>query len=388
VNRGALVRRWLEAAVSAVDPEERTAAAVRPDGPSTIVAIGKAAAAMCRGAERALGKVTGVCVTNAAGEVPEGVELLIGDHPLPGAASFHAGKRVLDTAGAASEGLLALISGGGSALCEQPLPGIDATYIQTVNSRLLDGGASIGDTNLVRRHLSAIKAGGVARAAGGQVDTFIVSDVGGAGPEVVASGPTIYVEPAPEGAKAVIERYAIPFDNDVWAVINEPASRPPTRGAVTILADGRIAARAVVEAAAADGVDGMVMDGWFGGEVEDALDDFLALAGPGLTVGAGEPNVKVTGDGVGGRNSHAALLAASRLEGSDLVFAAFATDGVDGRSDGAGAVVDGTTILRGGDASTALERSDSATYLEASGDLIKTGPTGTNVSDLWLLWRP
>lgn len=386
-NRRQTVRRWLETALRSADPELRTAEAVDPAGPTTIVAIGKAAAAMCRGAARTLGQVTGVCITNEIADVPDGIELLIGDHPIPGLASFEAGRRVLEIARGADTGLTALISGGGSALCEQPLPGIDPELIQFANSRLLDGGASIEETNLVRRHLSAIKCGGVTRVAPGRVDTYIVSDVAGAGPEVVASGPTIPVPRDPERVRETMERYGIPLDDEMWAVIMESGPEPSEPGRVTVLSDGRMAARALADAAVEDGVATSLAPGWIRGDVEDALTSFIESAGHGVTVGSGEPNVVVTGEGVGGRNSHAALLAARHVDGTTNLFAAFATDGVDGRSSGAGAIVDGTTIERGGDPSEALRRSDSATYLDRIGDLIKTGPTGTNVSDLWLFWR-
>lgn len=388
IDRRGRVLRWLETSIRSADPEERTAEAIDPHGSRTVVAVGKAAAAMCRGASRALGEITGVCVTNVPAEVPDGIDLLIGDHPIPGEGSFEAGRRVLETARAAGDGLIALISGGGSALCEHPLPGIDRALIQIANVRLLDGGASIEETNLVRRHLSAIKCGGVARVAAGPVDTYIVSDVGGAGPEVVASGPTIPVPRAPHEARRIMNRYGIPLDENTWAVVKSPDGEPGKKGRITVLSDGRTAAQAVADAASEDGIGGRLMDGWIEGDVEDALESFLGAAGPGVTVGAGEPNVEVTGDGVGGRNSHAALLAALRIAGTESLFTAFATDGVDGRSDGAGAVVDGTTIDRGGDPTQALRRSDSATYLEGAGDLVRIGPTGTNVSDLWLLWRP
>jgi glycerate 2-kinase len=107
-----------------------------------------------------------------------------------------------------------------------------------------------------------------------------------------------------------------------------------------------------------------------------------------VTVAAGEPLVRTEAEGSGGRNTHAALLAASHLAGTGSVFAAFATDGVDGNSDAAGAIVDGETTRRGGDPTQALEAFDSASYLEMAGDILKTGPTGTNVADLWLIWKP
>lgn len=385
--RRAKVRRWLEAGLVAAEPEQTTFEALRETaGPATLIAIGKAGPAMCRGAATALGEVKGVCVTTTPAEVPQHVDLVIGDHPVPGDGSFNAGELVLDVARHAEGRLLALISGGGSALCEMPRPGIERGFIQLVNEALLGGGASIGETNLVRRHLSSIKAGGLARAAPVPIETLIVSDVAGGGPEVVASGPTIPVPPAPEAALEVMRRFGISAPDAVeLAMRTAPGSAPAS--AVRVLADGRSAAAAVAAAASSDGFDSSVADGWFRGEVEECLDQFLEDSGPGVNVAAGEPNVVVAGTGQGGRNSHAALLAAGRIAGTRDLFASFATDGVDGRSDGAGGLVDGDTIARGGDPATALATSDSATYLARTGDLIKTGPTGTNVSDLWILWR-
>jgi hydroxypyruvate reductase len=117
------------------------------------------------------------------------------------------------------------------------------------------------------------------------------------------------------------------------------------------------------------------------------LDRFLARVEPGMTVAAGEVVLDVTGPGSGGRNTHAALLAAERIAGSQDIFCAFATDGVDGRSGAAGGVVDGSTIDRGGDPAGAFRSFDSASYLSRTSDLLRCPPTGTNVSDLWILWR-
>lgn len=383
------ILEWLRYALEVVDPASATRRALQDSaGPATVIAIGKAAPAMCRGAASAIGSITGVCVSNVVAEVPPGVALHVGNHPVPGDGSFAAGEAVMETARTATGRLIALISGGGSALCEKPVPGVTREFIQETNTRLLDGGASIAETNLVRRHLSAIKGGGLTAAARQRVETYIISDVAGGGPEVVASGPTIPIEPDPDAAFEVMYRYGIPVTSELRRAVGAASSATTRLGAVEVLADGRTAAQAVVTAARADGADAELADGWYVGNVETALDDFFGKAGTGVTVGAGEPNVPVTGKGVGGRNSHVALLAAHRIAGTDWCFAAFATDGVDGRSSGAGAIVDGTTMARGGDPSTALSESDSATYLEAVGDLLHTGSTGTNVSDLWLLWRP
>lgn len=389
-ERRVALRRWLDHTLTAIDPETLAAKALHPGGPDpiTVIAIGKAAPGMCRGAVRALGAVTGVCVTNAPADVPEGIELLIGDHPLPGERSLAAGRRVLEVAAAATGRCVVLVSGGGSALCEHPTPGIDLDLLRRAGEALLDGGASIEDINLVRSHLSAIKGGGLARAVPGELETYVISDVGPAGPEVVASGPTIPWPRNPQRVLELLDAYGVTLTADQRAAIARGEEGMPGCGPVTVLADGRTAAGAVAEAARSEGVEARVADGWLDGPVEDCLRRFLDNTQSGVTVAAGEPDVKVDRPGVGGRNSHAALLAAMELAGTEGIFAAFATDGVDGRSDGAGAIVDGATLARGGDPALALTRCDSAVYLEAAGDLMKTGPTGTNVSDLWVLWRP
>ena len=389
-QRRSALRRWLDRALGVIDPETLVAQALHPGGPDpvTVIAIGKAAPGMCRGAAQALGSITGVSVTNAAAEVPEGIELLIGDHPLPGGRSLAAGRRVLEVAKAATGRCVVLISGGGSALCEHPVPGVDLDLLRRAGEALLDGGASIEDINLVRSHLSAIKGGGLARVVPGELETYVISDVGPAGPEVVASGPTIPRPHNPQRALELLDAYGVEVNPDQRAAIARRPEETPRRGPVTVLADGMTAARAVVAAAKEEGVEARVADEWLDGPVEECLRRLLEDARSGVTVAAGEPDVKVRQPGVGGRNSHAALLAAIELAGAEDIFAAFATDGVDGRSDGAGAIVDGTTVARGGDAEAALARCDSALYLDETGDLLRTGPTGTNVSDLWVLWRP
>jgi hydroxypyruvate reductase len=381
------VLSWLEAGLAAVEPERLTADVLsdRGDSPTILIAIGKAAPAMVRGAVSTLDVVAGVCVSDHKEPVPEQINLVVGDHPIPGPASFKAGAAVLAILrkAPASARIVALISGGGSALCEAPRAAVPPEYLSDVTRRLIAGGADIEEINLVRSHLSAIKCGGVARAAGRAVETFVISDVSGADPGVVASGPTIPGEHAPEEAAGVLARYAIDLPDDVRAAMSvEPPPLP--RPDLVVLADGHDAARAVARAAPSPAA---VWDEWLQGEVGACLDRFLDAADPGVLVGAGEVVLEVRGDGAGGRNTHAALLAASRLAGSHDVFCSFATDGVDGRSGSAGAIVDGATISRGGDPTRARDGFDSAVYLDRSSDLLRCPPTGTNVSDLWILWR-
>lgn len=377
------VQRWLRAAIEAIDPVELTREALTGP-PATVVAIGKAAAGMCRGAAQALGQISGVCVTDTLGDVPDGVDLLIGDHPIPGPASLQAGERIWETMLNASGRVIVLVSGGGSALCEMPLQGIEYSFIQHANRVLLDVGASIEETNLVRAHLSAIKCGGLARAFTGPIETLILSDVGGAGPEVVASGPTLPMPFEPDRARETMQRFGIEVPQQTWNAMTQPQSHPG-KTTVQILADGMVAATAAVAAARSDGHAASLAPDWISGPLAGCLETFIGQSPHDVVVGVGEAALVVTGDGSGGRNSHAALMAASQIVESGTLFAAFATDGVDGASNGAGAIVDGSTIKRGGDPAQALARFDSATYLDGTGDLVRTGPTGTNVADIWIV---
>ena len=375
-----LVASWLQAALEAVDPEPLTQSALEGlAGPLNVIAIGKASPAMCRGAAAAVGALSGVCISNHTEPVPEGVELLIGDHPVPGINSLRAGEAALAHAPSAD---VALISGGGSALCEVPRDGVTLDYVATVTQALLDHGIDIEQANLARTHLSRVKGGGL-----GCMTTFVLSDVCAHGPGVVSSGPTVPLEPDPDRALRIIAELGLDVPLSVERAIRQGQTAAGTPD-VRVIGDGRTAAHAAAERAREHGARVGVLDGWMTGPLEEAMSRFLGSSRVGVTVAAGEPLLHTRGDGSGGRNTHAALLAASRLAGTGSVFAALATDGIDGSSDAAGAIVDGETTRRGGDPRPALDTFDSATYLERSGDILKTGPTGTNVADLWLIWKP
>ena len=380
------VLEWLEAGLDAVDPVTLTSRAVH-GSEATVIAIGKAAAAMCRGAASSVGGLRGVCVTDQEDVVPDGVELLIGDHPIPDTRSLEAGQAVLEAVQQASGRIVALISGGGSALCEQPRDGLDLDFVKAANRALIHGGAGIDETNLVRGHLSAIKCGGLARAAAGPIETYVISDVAGAGPEVVASGPTLPMRFDPERAMEILRRCGMEVSAGQREVM---ASTPGPAGhsTVEVLANGMTAAAAIASAARADGFEAMVQPDWLTGTAEEAVRHMLKEAGAGVTVAAGETVVEVTGSGQGGRNTHAALVAAREIAGTDLVFAAFATDGNDGTSRSAGGLVDGQTLDVGDDPAPALEQHDSAGFLASAGGLLPQRRTGTNVADIWVAYRP
>jgi hydroxypyruvate reductase len=377
---------WLEAALEAVNPETLTFEGLAGSPAQTsVIAIGKAAPAMCRGAARAAQGSEGICISDHTEVIPKEYTLILGDHPIPGPASNRAGKSALSFVAGADPDLplIALISGGGSALCDAPREGVTAAFVERANDALIHGGADIEEINTVRGLLSSVKCGGLTAAAGRPIDTYVLSDVAGADPGIVASGPTVPSEPSPEAALEVLDRIGFNVPSDVKDVMNTP--RPPLPYPnVTLLADGHDAAQAIARTA---DIDVEVRSEWLTGDIESCVDEFLKHSTASVTVVVGEPVVEVSATGRGGRNTHAALLAARRIGGTEMMFAAYATDGVDGSSMSAGGLVDGHTIERGGDPSQALACFDSATYLEASGDLLVSGPTGTNVSDIWILWR-
>lgn len=380
MNRRDIILSWLQAGLRAVDPRALTSAAlVEETGPLEVIAIGKAAPAMCWGAQDAVGEIEGLCVTDRDEEVPNGVELIVGDHPVPGEASLRAGLRALEISATAD---LALISGGGSALCEVPALGLDLELVAEVNRRMLEAGIGIQMANLVRSHLSLIKGGGL-----GPLPTLILSDVAGADPAVVSSGPTIPSPRDPKKALELLTDLGVTTDQRIHDAVRRTGSQPHAGQRIEVIGDGRDAAAAVATTASAE-TSASVAAGWIRGDYASALESFIKTASRGVTVGAGEPSVPVENGGVGGRSTHTALSAARMVAGTDIWFAALATDGADGNSRSAGAIVDGTTLDRGGSPDQALRTFDSATYLRRSGDLIETGPTGTNVADVWLVWKP
>ncbi len=402
-----LLLACFEAALGAVDPEKAVATsnALSELGPVAgrvvVLALGKAAPAMARGAEQALGidGLSGLVVTNHQDDVPKGMELIVAGHPVPDRRSFAAGAALLETARElqADDVAIVLISGGGSALAEVPVSGLTLSDIAATNESLLRSGADIVATNTVRRRLSQLKGGRLAAAiAPARLITLAISDVVGDGPAAIASGPTVVSGDDAGAAIAAVERLGIAGDlpSSVLAVLGADADPPPVppRQDFTIVAGGATAAHAAALIAEEAGVAAAVVDTQLTGEAAEAGGEVLHRSGKGLSVFAGETTVTVTGDGIGGRNHEAALAVATLIESQDGVwFLAAGTDGIDGTADAAGAIVDGGTIARsrtaGLNAGLALEISDSGTFFRELGERIVTGPTGTNVGDIWLVLR-
>ncbi|HKH47527.1 MAG TPA: DUF4147 domain-containing protein [Thermoanaerobaculia bacterium] len=416
-----LARRLAGLAVSAVDPERLVRDELTRRGPAlrcdAVLALGKAAAAMARGA-RALPPIPlrprRLLVRPHASPVllELGWEQLTGGHPLPDRQSTAAGARLERWLADAQEGqtLLALISGGASACVELPAPGLALDDLTATQRALLGSGLPIGRINAVRKHLSALKGGGALRQTRGRVLAFLLSDVPDDDPSAIGSGPfvadpTTYADAlaAVQPLTGIPERVVRHLEAGARGEIPEtvkPGDPDLARVETTVLGGGHTARAAVAAELRRQGFS--VEEGELAGDAARAAFGLVvrgrALAGESVAlVMSGETTVTLAGPaGRGGRNTELALAAARELAGGtpgvEEVVLALATDGEDGSSRSAGGVVDGTVweaLQRAGvDPDKALEHHDSATALRsAPGALLETGVTSTNVGDLALYLR-
>ncbi len=370
-----------------------------PDGDLHLVAVGKAATSMALGALDALDTrvVDGLVICKTGHGDPElararRLAYLESEHPVPGAASLAAGRALiayLETAPDEAR-FLFLGSGGASSLVEVLPDGCDLAWLRRLTDWLLAGGYDIGTMNRVRKAASRIKGGRLRRWLRGRPAlNLLISDVPGDDPAVVGSGLLVpdRVPPAPLPA-ALPDWARAPLQGDGEVIDSRPD------GVETVLvacnADARAAAR---DAGVALGYPVRGGDGELDGDAVDAarlLVSELEAGPPGLLVWGGETTVRLPeAPGRGGRNQHLALAAARLMAGrDDLMLLAAGTDGTDGPGEDAGALVDGGTVARGelhaASAEDHLGRADAGTFLAAAGDLLQTGPTGTNVMDLAL----
>jgi len=382
-----------------------------------VVAVGKAAGTMAAETEAILGdRITaGLALTkHGHGEVTRRIPLREGGHPTPDEAGLAATSelRALLHGLRPTDLVLCLISGGGSALLTAPAAPITLDELRATTGLLLAAGANINELNAVRKHLETLKGGGLARAAApAQVVALAISDVLGDPLDVIASGPCTGDTTTFADAWAVLERRGLlgQLPAPVVAHLHAGLSGaiPETPGpddplfahvsAATIANLPRAAAAAAAEAAAL-GWRPEIIDLTIEGEAREVaqglVERLLALpAGERrCLIGGGETTVTVRGDGVGGRNTELALAAALLLDGvPGCALASLSTDGDDGPTGAAGAFATGATAARGRalglDVADSLARNDSATYFRAVGGLVVTGPTRTNVADVYFLLR-
>lgn len=342
-----------------------------------------------------------------------------------------AGHPVLDEAGilataeitALLEGLneqdtvVAVISGGGSALLEEPVEGVSLADMQQLATAMLKSGATINQLNTVRKHLSRVKGGQLARlAAPAQLIGLLLSDVVGSPLDVIASGPTVPDTTTFQDAWHILERLGLAETGEVPGPIKEylqkglagqafetpkPGDKLFERVFTYIVGDNRVAAQAGLEKARQSGFNTMLLSTFIEGEAREVAKVFAGIAReilatdgpvkrPACLIAGGETTVTVRGNGLGGRNQEMALAAALALDGlENVIIVPLATDGSDGPNDGAGAFAEGDTVRQARDRNLDpfdyLQRNDAYHFFEKTGGLLKTGPTNTNVNDLTLL---
>ena len=403
-----LLRSLFDEALAAVDPLHCVAAHLpaRPPSRTLIVGAGKASARMARAVEAAWdGPLSGLVVTRYGhAEVCSRIEVVEAAHPVPDAAGAIAAQRMLDLARGMGAGdlVLALVSGGGSSLITLPAAGLTVEDLRGINRALLNSGAPIGEMNMVRRHLSAIKGGRLAFACGAAaVHTLVISDVPGDDPAVVASGPTVPDHSHPQDALDVLQRRGIAVSEAVMRVLQRPVSSAPTgsQGSrdVRVIATADTALQAVIAKAQQLGLEVTNLGGNIEGEAREVAKQHAAMAlelraskrpgdKPRLLISGGETTVTVTGQGRGGRNSEYLLSLAIALNGAAGIHAlACDTDGIDGVEDNAGGHIGPDSLHRaaalGLSPQALLDNNDAYAFLSALGSLITTGPTRTNVND-------
>ncbi len=401
------------AAVAAADPERtlRDHLPPRPKGRTIVIGAGKGSAQMARALESAWdGPLEGIVVTRYGyGCDCERIEIVEAAHPVPDEAGLKAGQRLLGAvAGLTADDLvIALVSGGGSALLPAPPAGLTLADETAVNEALLASGAPISAMNTVRKHVSSIKGGRLAAAAHpARVVSLIVSDIPGDNPAHVASGPTVPDGATRADALSVVETYGLRLPDAVMAHIRSPAADAPmpddsrfAGNEVRVIASAGISLEAAVAEAMRHGIEAVILSDAIEGEAREvgkvhaAIAREIALrdrpfARPVLLLSGGETTVTIAQKGGrGGRNTEFLLSLALGIEGLAGVHAFAAdTDGIDGSEANAGAFADGTTAtrLRGlrHDPRGMLARHDAWAAFDALGDLFASGPTGTNVNDL------
>ncbi|MGA3157119.1 MAG: glycerate kinase [Steroidobacteraceae bacterium] len=406
-----LLRKLFLAAVSAADPGALIPRwlPARPKGRTIVVGAGKAAASMAAAFERSWdAPLAGLVVTRYGYGVPcRRIEIVEASHPVPDAAGYDAATRMLALVQSLGpdELVVALISGGGSALLSLPAKGLTLADKQEINQRLLRSGADIAEINCVRKHLSAIKGGWLAAsAAPARVVSLIISDVPGDDPGVIASGPTIADPTTFADALAVLQKYGIDKPVSVVEHLQRAALETPKPGDPRfnghehhVIATPQRSLEAAAQLAREAGVTPLILSDSLEGEAREVAKVMAALArqvvryhqplgAPCVLLSGGETTVTVHGQGQGGRNVEFLLALALQLRGLSGVHALAAdTDGVDGQSEVAGAVIDPSTLRRalalGIDSAARLADNDAHRYFAALGDQVITGPTFTNVND-------
>jgi glycerate 2-kinase len=411
MNPKSILKSLFDAAISVADPALCVAPYLPPDDGRRLIVIGagKASAAMARAVEvHWSGPLDGLVVTRYGHGVPcQRIEIVEAAHPVPDAAGVLAAQRVLEKLRGLqpNDRVLALISGGGSALLAAPATGVTLVEKRAITSALLKSGAAIGEINCVRKHLSAIKGGRLAvTASPAAVLTLAISDVPGDDPAVIASGPTVADPTTVHDALRVLDLYGITLADSLRARLLSGELETPKPGdprlvksEFRLIASPRQMLEAAAKAARQLGITPLILGDAIEGEAREVGKVLAGMAiscgrhgfpaeKPCVLLSGGETTVTLKGAGRGGRNSEFLLGLALALDGAPGIHALAAdTDGIDGSENNAGALIGPDTLRRakkiGLDIRQHLADNDAWGYFSALGDLLVTGPTRTNVND-------
>ena len=370
-----------------------------------VIGAGKASARMALAMEHLLGRRITCGLINAPNPMKlRRIEVHEAGHPIPDRRGVAGAKRIAEIARRAGPDdlVIFLMSGGASALLPLPAPGITLANKQKITRSLLACGATIQEINCVRKHISAIKGGQLARLVSpATLVTLILSDVIGDHLDAIGSGPTVADRSTVADARAVCRKYGIGVDLSEAVETPKPSDRIFAKVTNILVGSNVLAVEAAAREARRLGFHTAILSTAVQGEAREVARVYAAIAReihaygrpvarPACVIAGGETTVTIRGKGAGGRNQELALAAAIDIAGlPGTVILSAGTDGTDGPTDAAGAIADGTTLSRadalGMGADEFLGNNDSYHFFEASGDLIKTGPTGTNVADVQLI---
>ncbi|MDX1377426.1 MAG: DUF4147 domain-containing protein [Anaerolineales bacterium] len=404
------IMQILSSALEAVDPGE----AVRKHLPKVKgnlhgLGIGKASIPMLTALAEAIPLSSALAISKHVSSAASCLfPVLLGGHPVPNLDSLHAGQRALEFVSGLSEEdtLVCLISGGGSALMTVPHEGISLEDMRSLTSLMLASGARIDEINTLRRQLDRVKGGGLARSTKAKIISLILSDVIGNPLEAIASGPTYPDPTTSEDAIQILEKYGLEKTAPsaiLQALVSSSKSQKSKKDISNrvqniIVGDNKLAAKAALKQAKRDGFDVETLTNELQGEARETgmmlarklREELRKRPRPFCLIAGGETTVTIKGDGKGGRNQELALAAVDELRDlEEVMLISLATDGEDGPTDAAGAVVTGESARRAEslelDAAEYLARNDAYNFFRKLDDLIKTGPSGTNVNDLIFL---
>jgi glycerate 2-kinase len=404
-------RYIIDQSIQAVLPDtavRKTLEQEKIDGKIHVIAVGKAAWRMAKAAIDTLGDafVGGVVLTkygHSLGEIA-GMEILEAAHPIPDQNSLDGTDKILSYVQSIpeDENIVFLLSGGGSALFEKPRKGLTLDDLKDINQQLLESGASIVEINTIRKHLSEVKGGRFAATCSPRfIQSIILSDVVGNRVDTIASGPAYPDSSTSEETRQIIAKYRLDLPEKAMIAIQDETPKELENVKTTVIGSVEILCQEAEMQAQALGYHTKMLSTSIEEEASSVGMEMGELARrilsgeeniplPCAIIAGGEPVVTIKGDGMGGRNQELALSAAFPIEGlSNVVIASVGSDGTDGPTDAAGGMVDGGSLGRikmgQQNAQRLLDNNDSYKALETSGDLIFTGPTGTNVNDVILV---